>query len=171
MEVPEAQEAPENKELEKQMDETEKKLAKMRQKLKQMKYKEFTKLKKSDSELRSEFTKVDKMKDTDLSFELQKAEVESHSSFANRISEVVRDTCGQSIDFLMKGDGHILDQFKKDENLRECLTTELENIVGQIGNKARIVTLSTSNVFHGMQNKKKAPLEQQKAPEEEKKSK
>jgi hypothetical protein len=151
------------------MDQTEKKLDKMRIQLKNMKFKEFTKLKKSDSALRSEFTKVDKMKESDLSFELQKAEVEAHSSFTNRISEVVRDTCGQTIDYLLKGDGHILDQFKKDENLRECLTTELENIVGQIGNKARIVTLSTSNVFHGIQNKKKGPVEQQKAPVQEEK--
>lgn len=108
----------------------------------------------SDADLKISLAKIAKMKENDLSFELEKLRVQLSSSWTKNLSKALTDAYGFVADLALRTEGYIQQEVREDKNLEASVHGELEKVAFDMNPKARIAMLLAVDTAKGYFAKK-----------------
>jgi len=138
---------------EKQRKEGEQRIAKKRKQLKSISFTKLKEERKSDSDIKQEFKKIDTASEDDLDFELTKASYTQDEQFTDKFAEILRDGTGWAADFACKGEGEIKKKFEEDKSLKQAISHKISSHVGFLGLGSQIALLMGSDIYQGLNSK------------------
>jgi hypothetical protein len=130
-------------------------LADLRQELKILTLKNAELRGSSDEELKKDLAKINRLKENDLKFQLEKVRVQTTTSWTKNLATCLTEGTGMLLDTVLKGDGHIHHEIKEDKKLEATVHSQLETIAFKMSPQSMIAMLLAVDTGKGWMKKPK----------------